>query len=57
MKLTKRWRWLGVEFLVIALGVLAALFVDMWVENRENIWGLPPLSDGVPKMGWVSVAN
>ena len=36
MELAKRWRWLGVEFLVISLGVLAALFVDTWVEDREN---------------------
>lgn len=33
---TRRWRWLGVEFLVIALGVLAALFVDTWVQDRED---------------------
>lgn len=32
----KRWRWLGVEFLVIGLGVFAALAVDTWVEEREN---------------------
>ncbi len=36
MEIAKRWRWLGIEFLVIALGVLAALFVDTWVEDREN---------------------
>lgn len=35
-EIVRRWRWLGVEFLVIALGVLAALFVDTWVEDREN---------------------
>lgn len=32
----RRWRWLGVEFFVIALGVLAALFVDTWVDERDN---------------------
>ena len=31
-----RWRWLGVEFVVIALGVLAALFVDTWVDDQDN---------------------
>jgi len=36
MELSKRWRWLGVEFLVIALGVFAALFVDTWVEEHQN---------------------
>jgi len=36
MELNKRWRWLGIEFVVIALGVLAALFVDTWVEDRQN---------------------
>ena len=36
MELTKRWRWLGVEFVVIVLGVLSALFVDTWVEDRQN---------------------
>jgi hypothetical protein len=35
-EISKRWRWLGVEFVVIMLGVLAALFVDTWVEDREN---------------------
>ena len=35
-EIARRWRWLGVEFVVIALGVLAALFVDTWVEDREN---------------------
>ncbi len=36
MELTKRWRWLGIEFLVIALGVFSALAVDTWVEDRQN---------------------
>lgn len=36
MELTKRWRWLAIEFLVIALGVFSALLVDTWVEDREN---------------------
>lgn len=36
MELAKRWRWLGVEFIVIVLGVLSALFVDTWVEDREK---------------------
>lgn len=31
-----RWRWLGVEFLVIVLGVLSALFVDTWLEERQD---------------------
>ena len=35
-EISKRWRWLGVEFVVIMLGVLAALFVDTWVEDRDN---------------------
>lgn len=33
---TDRWRWLGVEFLVIVLGVLSALFVDTWLEERQD---------------------
>jgi len=32
----QRWRWLGGEFLVVALGVLSALFVDTWIEEREH---------------------
>jgi hypothetical protein len=36
LELAKRWRWLGIEFVVIVLGVLSALFVDTWVEDREN---------------------
>lgn len=35
-EISRRWRWLGIEFVVIALGVLAALFVDTWVEDRQN---------------------
>lgn len=36
MELSKRWRWLAIEFLVIALGVFSALVVDTWVEDRQN---------------------
>lgn len=36
MEAGKRWRWLGVEFIVIVLGVLSALFVDTWVEDRKD---------------------
>ena len=35
-EITHRWRWLGVEFVVIALGVLSALFVDTLVEERQD---------------------
>ena len=37
MELAKRWRWLGIEFVIIVLGVLSALFVDTWVEDREKV--------------------
>ena len=37
MELSKRWRWLGVEFVVIALGVLTALFVETWLQDQENV--------------------
>jgi hypothetical protein len=36
MESTQRWRWLGLEFLVIVLGVLSALFVDTWMQERED---------------------
>jgi len=35
-EISKRWRWLAVEFVVIALGVFSALVVDTWVEDRNN---------------------
>ena len=31
-----RWRWLGAEFTIIVLGVLSALFVDTWIEERND---------------------
>jgi hypothetical protein len=34
--LTGRYRWLGVEFVVIALGVLSALAVDTWIDDRQQ---------------------
>ena len=36
MELAKRWRWLGIEFVVIVLGVLSALFVDTWMQDRDD---------------------
>ena len=36
MELSQRWRWIGVEFTVIVLGVLSALFVDTWIEDRQD---------------------
>jgi hypothetical protein len=33
---TDRLRWLGVEFVVIALGVLSALAVDTWIDDRQE---------------------
>jgi hypothetical protein len=32
-----RWRWLGVEFAVIVLGILSALFVDTWMDERQDM--------------------
>ena len=32
----KRWHWLLAEFVVIALGVFSALFVDTWLNDRED---------------------
>ncbi|HSQ69090.1 MAG TPA: hypothetical protein VLM41_03320 [Steroidobacteraceae bacterium] len=31
-----RWRWLGAEFTIIVLGVLSALFVDTWIQERND---------------------
>jgi len=36
MDSTQRWRWLGAEFTIIVLGVLSALLVDTWIEEREH---------------------
>ncbi len=35
-ELDKRWHWLLAEFAVIALGVFSALFVDAWLNDRED---------------------
>jgi len=32
-----RLRWLGAEFAIIVLGVLSALFVDTWMDERQDI--------------------
>jgi hypothetical protein len=32
----ERIRWLGLEFMVIVLGVLSALFVDTWIDDRQD---------------------
>ncbi|MEJ2383620.1 MAG: hypothetical protein P8Y54_04395 [Xanthomonadales bacterium] len=31
-----RWRWLGIEFTVIVLGILSALFVDTSLQDRQD---------------------
>ena len=33
---TERMRWLAVEFVVIALGMLSALAVDTWIQDRQD---------------------
>lgn len=36
MQVSNRFRWLSLEFLIIILGVLSALFVDTWLNDYEN---------------------
>ena len=36
MQVSERFRWLWLEFMIIMLGVLTALFVDTWLEDHEN---------------------
>jgi hypothetical protein len=36
MERRERFRWLLVEFAVIVLGVLSALFVDTWIDERQD---------------------
>lgn len=36
MEMNHRWRWLSAEFTIIVLGVLSALFVDTWIQERSD---------------------
>ena len=36
MEFSERRRWLWLEFAVIMLGVLSALLVDTWIQDRED---------------------
>ena len=37
MQFSQRFRWLSIEFVVIILGVLSALFVDTWLKDSEDL--------------------